>query len=140
MWPFDPPDLPDLPDPPDLPSLRERPVDRGTRLREELRAIVGDVQTVLEADAELAVDRDHRLVAEAHAGRERGRVALHEVRPLMDVEADAVAGAVRQPRHLVAGTEARVGDHLPRGGIDRFAPDAWLRGRERRRLRALLQI
>ena len=84
-------------------------------------AVVGHVDAVLEADAELAVDGDHRLVAEAHARRQRRLVAAHEVGPLVAVEADAVAGAVGQSRHLVVGTEAGVGDHLARRGVDGFA-------------------
>ena len=59
-------------------------------MREELRAGVRHIQAIFEADAELAVDRDHRLVAEAHAGRERRFVAAHEVGPLVAVEANAV--------------------------------------------------
>src|SRR5713101_7331867 len=80
-------------------------IDRQARLGEEFRAALGDVKAILESNPELAVDRDHRLVAEAHPGRERGLIAADEVRPLVNVEADAVPGAVRQPRHLVARAE-----------------------------------
>src|SRR5262245_65164398 len=90
----------------------KRLIDGRAGLREEFRAVLGDVQAILEPDAELAVDRDHRLVAEAHAGLQRRLVAAHEVRPLVAVEADAVAGAMRQAGHLVAGAETGVGDHL----------------------------
>ena len=48
-----------------------------------------------------------------------------------------MAGAMRQARHLVAGTEAGVGDHLARRRVHRFARRARLRGGERRGLRAL---
>src|SRR6476659_3351843 len=81
--------------------LSKRLVNRGRLLRKEAHAVVSHVDAVLEPDAELAGDRDHRLVAEAHPGRERRRVALGEVRPLVPVEADAVAGAVGEARQLV---------------------------------------
>src|SRR5436190_16066595 len=99
-------------------ALRERPIDRRAGLREPARTLGRHVEAVLEADAELAVDRDHRLVAEAHARLELRRVALHEVRPLVPVHADAVAGAVGKAGDLVAGTEAGVGDHLAGRRID----------------------
>src|SRR5262245_61157343 len=85
---------------------RKRLVDRRARLTEELRAALSDVEAVLEADAELAVDGDHRLVAEAHARLQRRLVAAHEVRPLVAIETDTVAGPVGKTRHLVVGTEA----------------------------------
>src|SRR5262245_29920717 len=68
-------------------AFRKRLVDRGARLGEELRAALGDVQAILQANAELAVDGDHRLVAEAHAWCELGLVAAHEVRPFVAVHA-----------------------------------------------------
>src|SRR5262245_28326221 len=119
---------------------RERAIDRRTRLGEEFRAALGDVGAVLQADAELAVDRDHRFVAEAHARLQRRLVAAHEVGPLVAVEADAVAGPVGKARHLVVGTEAGVGDHLASRSIDRFTRYARPGGVERRRLRAMLEI
>src|SRR5207247_3129510 len=122
------------------PGSRKRPVDRRTRLREPLRAGFGDVETVLESDPELTVDRDHRLVAEAHPGLQRRLVPPHEVRPLVTVEADAVTCAVRQAGHFVIGAEPGVGNHLARGRVDCLARDARLRGGEGGRLRALLEI
>src|SRR5688572_3930767 len=115
-------------------------VDRRTRLRKVCRATLGHIQAVFEADAELAVDGDHRLVAEAHAGRKRRLVAAHEVGPLVAVEPDAVTGAMRQAGHLVIRAEAGVGDHLASRGVDRFARRAWLHHRERGSLRLLLEI
>src|SRR6185312_14449484 len=100
--------------------------------REHPRSVLRDVQTILEPDAELAIDGDRRLVAEAHAGLDPGRVALHEVRPLVAIESDPVAGAVRQAGHLVTRAEAGAGDHLPRGRVDGFARRADLRRGEGR--------
>src|ERR1700751_2603810 len=84
----------------------ERIVDRMGRLGEPARTGLGDDHVVLEANAELAIDADRRLVRECHAWPQHGLVALHEIRPLVDVEADAVSGAVRQARRRVARTEA----------------------------------
>jgi hypothetical protein len=94
------------------------PFDRRAPRREHLRAGFGDVQAVLEPNAELAVDRDRRLVAEAHARLDLRGVALHEVGPLVPVETDAVPRPMGKSRHLVPGTEARVADHLSRRGVD----------------------
>src|SRR5215831_15786850 len=118
----------------------ERPVDRLALPREEHRALLGDVKTILEADPELAVDRDRRLVAETHPGLEPRGVAPHEVRPLVAVEADAVAGAVREARQFVAWAEAGLGDQTACRGVDRLARRSRLRGFERRTLSALLDL
>src|SRR5262245_37559936 len=59
-------------------SSPKRLLDRLALPGEEYRALLGDVKTILEADPELAVDRDRRLVAETHPGLERCGVALHE--------------------------------------------------------------
>src|SRR5215207_6638657 len=90
-------------------SSAERLVDRHTLRREEAGALLGDVETVFQADAELAIDGDHRLVAEAHSRRDRRGVAADEVGPLVAVEPDAMAGAVRQSRHPVVRAEAGIG-------------------------------
>src|SRR5262249_46525325 len=58
-------------------GLSEWLVDRGALLAEELRTAFGHVEAVLQTHAEFAVDGDHRLIAEAHAGRERRLVAAH---------------------------------------------------------------
>src|SRR5688572_21259622 len=115
-------------------------VDRRTRLRKVCRATLGHIETVFEADAELAVDGDHRLVAEAHAGRKRRLVAAHEVGPLVAVEPDAMSSAVGKPWHFVIRSEAGVGDHLAGRGVDRFTRRARLHHRERGCLRLLLEI
>jgi membrane-bound lytic murein transglycosylase F len=99
------------------PALLDGPFDRRAPRREHLRSVLGDVEAVLQPNTELAVDRDRRLVAEAHARLNLRRVAFDEIRPLVPVEPDAVPGSMRQARHLVAGSESGVGDHLPRRGI-----------------------
>src|SRR5262249_37139680 len=117
-----------------------RPVNRLTRLREEVSALLVDVHVVLEPDAELAGYGDHRLVAETHAGLDRRRVGFHEVRPLVVVEADAVAGPVGQAWKFVSGPEAGVGDHLACGRVDRLARRANPHRLEGGGLRALLEF
>src|SRR5581483_5991444 len=102
-------------------SSAEGLINRGALRGEHLRAAFGDVEAVFQTDTEFAVDGDHRLVAEAHSGLDAGLVAAHEVGPFVSVESDAVAGAVRQARHLVIRAEAGVGDHLARGGVHRLA-------------------
>src|SRR6266487_574162 len=115
-------------------------VDGRTWLSEKLRAVLGDVQTVFESNTELAVDGDHRLVAEAHAGLQRRLVAANEVRPFVAVETDAVAGTVGKTWHFVVRAETRVGDHFARRGVDRLTRHAGLRGVERGHLCALLEV
>src|SRR5213078_4492249 len=61
-------------------------------------------------------------------------------RPFVPVEPDTVSGPVRQARHLVTRSEAGIGDHFARRGVNRLAGRADLRRRERRRLRALLEV
>src|SRR5262245_22751912 len=99
----------------------ERFVDRRTGLREEPRPILADVQAVLETYAEFAVDGDHRLVAEAHPRLNRSLVPSDEVRPLVAIEADAVAGPMGKTGNPVVGAEARLGDHLPCGRVNSLA-------------------
>ena len=74
---------------------------------------------------------DARLVGKAHARRQRRRLAVDEIDRLVDLHADAVAGAVRQAGQLVAravapafvGAADRVIDaargHADLGGCDR---------------------
>src|SRR5229473_3043058 len=88
----------------------ERLINRWALVREKLRTILSNIQTVFQANSELAIDDNCRFVAKAHARLDRRLVPAHEVRPLMTVEADAVSGAVRQPGRLVIRTKARVGD------------------------------
>src|SRR5258706_3897491 len=95
---------------------------------------------VFEADAEFAVDADHRLDRKAHAGREGRLVAAHHVGLLVRVDADAVARPVWQSGHRVARPVATGLDHAARGGIDGLARCPELRGRESGGLRLLLQV
>ena len=60
---------------------------------------------ILQPHAEPARNDDHRLVGEAHAGRQWRGVALHQIGPLMDIKTDAVAGPVRQAGQAVARSE-----------------------------------
>src|SRR5579883_1938234 len=120
--------------------LAERVVDRMGRLGEPARASLGDQHVVLEPHPELAIDADGRLVRERHAGPQQGAVALHEIRPFVHVEADAVAGAVRQAGRRVARSEARAIDDAARRRVDVLAAVAGFRRREACGLRLLLQI
>src|SRR6185503_17920399 len=95
-----------------------------------MRAIFGDIQTILMPDAEFARNRDHRLVAETHSDGNRRLVALHEVRPLVAVHADPVSCAMRKARHLVSRSESGLLDHRARRSIHSFARSAHLDGAE----------
>ena len=77
---------------------------------EPARARLGDVHVVLQTHPELAVDADRRLIGEGHAGPQHGAVALHEIGPLVHVEADAVAGAMGEAGRGIAGAEAGGGE------------------------------
>src|SRR5262245_19453724 len=92
-------------------------INRGALSGKHLRPFFSDVETVFQADAELAINRDHRLVAETHSRLKPDLVAAHEICPLVPVQSDAVASAMRQPRNFVIGAEARVGNHFARGGV-----------------------
>ena len=109
-------------------------------LGEHFRAALGDVHAVFEADAEFAVDGDGRLIAEAHAGLNFRLVAFDEIGPFVTVEADAVAGAMRQAWDTVAGSETSLGDDIAGGGVDGFTSRADLRGGERGILRFALEV
>src|SRR5580692_7453160 len=93
-------------------------IDCRTLLGEHFGAALRNVQAILEADAELAVNRDGGFVAEAHAGLNFGFVSLHEIGPLMTVEPDAVAGAMRQAGRFITGSKSAFGDHVAGGRID----------------------
>src|SRR5487761_1942264 len=73
--------------------LSKRLIDRRALLGEHFRAVLGDVEAILQAHAEFAVNSDGWLVGVAHAGLDLRFVALHEIRPLMPVEPDPVPGA-----------------------------------------------
>ena len=97
------------------------------------------MEMVLEPDAEAVGHDDHRLVGEAHAGRERSSVAPDEVGGLMDRKTDAVAGPVRQAGKPVVRPKPRPLEHRPRGGVDVLARHPGPRRVEGRLLRLLLQ-
>lgn len=79
-------------------------VNRGLRLGEPSSAYFGHMEVIFEPDAEAVWNDDHWLVREAHAWLKHGAVTLHQVRRLVDREADPVPGAVRQARQPIAGT------------------------------------
>src|SRR5947209_243362 len=89
---------------------------------EQLGAILGDMHVVFKPDTELATNVDAGLIAERHVGRKDGRVAAHEVRPLMAVHAHSVTDAVGEV--LVIGTVASVSDDLPSGRVNLPTVDA----------------
>jgi hypothetical protein len=91
------------------------------RLGKPAGAGFGDDHVVFEAHAEFAVDTDGGLVREGHAGPEHGLVALHQIRPFVHVQADAVAGAVRQAGRGIAGAEAGAVDDPAGGDVDILA-------------------
>jgi hypothetical protein len=96
---------------------------------EELGAVVGDDHVVFEAEAELVGDVDAGLVGEDHAGHHLLVVALHEVGPLVHVEADAVADAMVE--EVVGGAVAGFDDDLAGGAVDDLHGDAGAGGGER---------
>ena len=59
------------------------------RLREPHRSVFGDVEMIFQTHTELAVDADHRLVRETHAGCQRRTC------PLVHIKSDTVARSVR---------------------------------------------
>src|SRR5579862_2022834 len=59
---------------------RERLFQRMLRFGEPFGSRLRHVEMILEPDAELAGNHDHRFVGETHAGGERGLLAAHEVR------------------------------------------------------------
>src|SRR3954469_13195748 len=96
-------------------------IDRRTLLGEEFWSLLSYIQTVFQTNSELAIDHDRWFVAKAHARLNRSFVSAHKVRPFVAVQTDAVTRAVRQTRHFIIGSEARVGDHFARGRVDGFA-------------------
>lgn len=93
------------------------------------------MEMILEPHPEAVGHDDHRLVGEAHARRERRGVAAHQIRRLVDRQADAVAGAVRQAGKPVIGAESRLLDHGAGGRVDRLARHAGAHRIEGRLLR-----
>src|SRR4030088_2848205 len=127
---------------PDCASLLQAKgiVDRMGRLREPAGAGFGDDHVVLEAHAEFAVDADGRLVREGHAGLQHGLVALPEIGAFMHIEADAVAGAVRQAGGRIARPETGDVYDGAGGDVDILAAVAGFGGGEARGLCRLLPI
>src|SRR5262245_65924164 len=82
-------------------------INRGTLFGKHLRPFFSDVETIFQADAELAINRDHRLVAETHSRLKPDLVAAHEVCPLVPVQSYAVVSAMRQRRSSLIGAAAR---------------------------------
>src|SRR5262245_44320640 len=115
-------------------------VDGRTWLTEKLRSALSDVQAILQSDAELAVNRDHRFVAETHARPQRRLVAANEVRPFVAIETDPVSRAMGKPRDFVVRPEPGVRDDLACRRVDLFAGHAGLRGAEGSHLRALFEV
>src|SRR6266849_6305760 len=58
----------------------------------------------------------------------------------MDVESDAMSGTVWQAGHFIIRTETEIGNHLSRGGVDRFAARSWFGGGKSGILSLALQI
>ena len=84
----------------------KRIVHRVRSRGEPLRPRCRHMEMVFQTDTEFTRHTDHWLVAETHAFGKRGIVAADQIRPLMNIHADAVAGAVRQAGQLVIRAEA----------------------------------
>ena len=84
----------------------ERIINRMRRHREPLRPRCRHVEMILQPDAKFTGHANHRLIAKAHALGQWRVVTADEIRPFMDVHADAVAGAVRQAGQMVVGAKA----------------------------------
>src|SRR6478672_5471137 len=110
------------------------------RLGKPAGAGFGDHHVVLEAHAEFAVDADGRLVREGHAGPQDGLVALHEIRPFVHVEPDAMACAVRQPGCRIAWPETGAVDDPAGCDVNVLAAVTRPRDCEARSLRRFLQV
>src|SRR5215469_4753763 len=118
----------------------ERLIDPGALAGKHPGPVLGDVHAIFQADSELAIDGDHRFVAEAHSGTQERPVASDQVGPLVAVQADAVAGAVRQARHFVTWTEAGIDNDFARRGVHGFAGCAWFGGGESSILGPTLEV
>ncbi len=88
----------------------------------KLCAIRRDVHSSSKPNAKFAGQINTGFVAESHSGRQRKSIAANQVWPLVAIQADAMAEAVREV--FVAGTITGVADYLARGGIDGLAFDA----------------
>src|SRR5262245_25149065 len=79
----------------------ERLIDRNALFAKQFGSFFSNVETIFQSNAELAINRDHRFVAETHTRLKPGLVAAHEVGPLVPVQTYAVARAMRQPRNFI---------------------------------------
>src|ERR1700722_16111795 len=113
--------------------MLERVGQRG----EKLRAHLGHVPAVLEPNAELARDVQPGLVREAHARLQWRRVVAYQVGRLVAVEADTVAGPVREAGQPVVAAPALLLIVSPYRAIDRTRRSAGLGGLKRNLLAAL---
>ena len=99
--------------------------------------LLRQVPAILHADAELAGNVDPGLVGETHAGLERRAIGAHEVRRLVPVHANAVAGAVGGPGQSIVLGPAEALVVLANGDVDVADRDTDLGGLERDLLAAL---
>src|ERR1700685_1209109 len=83
-----------------------RLIQRFCQARKRLGAGCGHDPTVFQTNSELTGNVESGFVGKAHAGLQRGLIAVHKVSGLVAVQADAVAGAVGKSRQLVAGAPA----------------------------------
>src|ERR1700679_2086433 len=70
-------------------------IDGRRLLCEGARAVLGDIHTVFQTNAELAVNGDHRLIAKGHTRLQLQLVAAYQVGPLVNIQADSVTGPMR---------------------------------------------
>src|SRR6266540_632238 len=88
-------------------------------LVEPLSCHLGTHDDVLDAGAVPAAQVDAWLDGERHSGLQDGRVAAHDVRVLVRLQPDAVAGAVHEELAVSRGA-----DDVPRDAVDLLAGDA----------------
>src|SRR5258708_32096989 len=91
----------------------ERLIDRRTLLGKHARSIFGNVHTIFQSHAELAVNRDRRFIAETHARLDPRLISAHQIRPFMPIQTDAMSSAVGQAGKFVARTESEIRHHFP---------------------------
>ena len=71
----------------------KRLIDGGALFAERANAALGNVHAIFQANAKFAGD-NHGLVTETHAGFQTGLVSFDEIGPFVNIQADAVTGAV----------------------------------------------
>ena len=67
---------------------------------------------VFQPDPEFPGEDDHRFVGKTHAGGKRRVVAANDVGFLVDLEPEAMTGAMRQTWQAIVGAEGVFGKHL----------------------------